>query len=497
MLKQKYLLDFGAKFFLYFMGSLVGIVIARVAGPEVVGTIAYGLSFVTMFYFVFGLFGTSHIKLISENLDNLGKGLRIYFTLLSITTVIFVIIVLAYFYIQKLYFHKEFSTTEQIVIFLFIGINVINGLTKISEVTFVGLTQQAKSNIPNLVQSIVYQTGRLTVVLLGFGAVALVSVNLATTIMVIPVYLWLMRKFPRKAPWDKDLFKKYLSIGFPILIINITNSIISNYGNLMLKDTSSILELGYFAAGASLTAMLTMIGGTAGTIFFPLFSKAYANNDMKYIRTQISKYERFLYIMALPFFLCLGVFSNPILPFLMSDKYLPSVPVFTILIFAAFFSINAMPYYNLLFGVGKFKLSAWFNVLFMFVFIGFLFLFLDPKLLGWGATGLACVMLLHNLVKYMVWYYYVKKQHQVQVETTVLWVFVLNVVYFGAFYFLKNSYFNELNIFIYGIIAVGLLALFYSILYISKLLTKNDINFLLAVFNIKKLVDYTKEELKK
>ena len=254
MLKQKYLLDFGSKFFLYFIGSLVGIVIARVAGPEVVGTIAYGLSFVTMFYFVFGLFGTSHIKLISENPENLGKCLRIYVTLLIISAVFFVIVVLAYFYIQKLYFHKEFSSTEQIVIFLFIAINVINGLTKISEVTFIGLTQQAKSNIPALVRKIVYQIGRLVVVLIGYGAIALVSVNLATTLMVIPVYLWLMRKFPRKAPWDSELFKKYLSIGFPILIINVTNAIISNYGNLMLKDTSSTLELGFYSAGYSLTS---------------------------------------------------------------------------------------------------------------------------------------------------------------------------------------------------------------------------------------------------
>ena len=156
-----------------------------------------------------------------------------------------------------------------------------------------------------------------------------------------------------------------------------------------------------------------------------------------------------------------------------------------------------MPYNNLLYGVGKFKLSAWFNILFMALFIGFLYLFLDSRLLGWGAIGLACVMLLHNTVKYMVWYYYVKKNYQVQVETTVLVAFILNLIYFGAFYILKNLYFNDLNIFIYGLIAVALLAVFYVILFWVGLLKKSDIDFLLGVLNLKKLVDYTKDELKK
>jgi O-antigen/teichoic acid export membrane protein len=332
---------------------------------------------------------------------------------------------------------------------------------------------------------------------MGYGAVALVSVNLATTIMTIPIFIWLMRKFPRKAPWDKELFKRYLSIGFPILIINVTNSLIANYGNLMLKDNTDILELGYFAAGASLTAMISMLGSTAGTIFFPLFSKAYANNDLDYIRTQIKKYERFLYIMALPLFLCIGVFSDPIIPFLMSDKYIPSTPVFTILVFAAFFSINAMPYYNLLFGAGKFKESAWFNILFMVLFFGFLFLFIDNRVLGMGAIGLALVQLIHNAVKYMIWYYYAKSKYQVNVENTVIVVFIINVIYFGAFYFLKNAYLKDLNIFIDGLIAIVLLAIFYAFIYLLKILTKKDIDFLLAVLNLKKLVDYTKEELKK
>ena len=65
MLKQKFLVDFGSKLFIYFLTALTGIVVSRVAGPEVIGVLGYGLSFVSMFFFMFALFGTSHIKLIN------------------------------------------------------------------------------------------------------------------------------------------------------------------------------------------------------------------------------------------------------------------------------------------------------------------------------------------------------------------------------------------------------------------------------------------------
>ena len=227
-----------------------------------------------MFIFVFGLFGTSHIKILSENQELLGKCLRIYSTILLISLVAFITIVLSYFFIQKYYFLKEFSSEEQIVIFLFIGVNGIFGLSKISEVTFIALTQQAKANIPALFRQILFQSGRLIVVLLGYGAVALVSVNLAAYLLTLPVFYWVMRKFPFRAAWDNVLFKRYLSIGIPILVITVTNSLIGNYGLLKLKDSSSVLELGFFAAGMSITGFLSMIGSSAGTLIFSFIFKS-------------------------------------------------------------------------------------------------------------------------------------------------------------------------------------------------------------------------------
>jgi len=496
MLKQKYLIDFGSKFFLYFIGALTGIVVARVAGPEVVGTVAYGASFVGMFGFIIGLFGTSHIKLISEKQD-LAKCNRIYTTLMIASSAVFMIVVTSYFFYQKYINHKEFSSTEQVVIFLSMGFTSLYGLTKVAEITWIGLGQQAKANIPGVIRSIVYQISRIIVVLLGFGAIALSFVNLLAAVITIPVYLVLLKNIPFKAKWDKELFKKYFAIGIPILIITVTNSFMENYGRIMLKDTSAVLELGIFTGGASLAMMLSMIGSSAGTIFFPLFSKASAEKNFDYIKKQIGKYERFLYLITLPSFFFLAIISDPLIPFIMGDEYIPSIPVFSILVFAAFLSISTMPYKNLIYGMGKFKSSAWVNLFSFILFIGLLYLYLSPRFLNLGAPGLALTLLSQNLIEYIFWYYYSKKQIQISISKSIYIISLINIVYFVSVYLLFNAYFQDMYAVLRMLLAGVFVLAFYGLLFLIKILTKKDIDFLVDVFNIKALINYTKDEMNK
>ncbi|MCD4698885.1 MAG: oligosaccharide flippase family protein [Bacteroidales bacterium] len=496
MLKQKFLFDFGSKFLLYFITAITGIIVARVAGPKVIGTIAYGLSFVSMFGFIYGLFGTSHIKLISEGQD-LGKCNRIYSTLMIISVIIFVLIVVSFFFTEKFVFKRNFTNTEQTVIFISLAFTGIQALYKIAEITFIGLTQQAKANIPAIIRAVIYNGGRITVVLLGFGAVALVSVNLITSILVIPVYLFLLKNISFKGEWDNNLFKRHLSIGFPVLIVVLTNSFILNYGKIMLKNYSSTEELGYYAGGYSIAGMLLMIGSTAGTILFPLFSNAFTNNNTEYVKKIIAKYERFLFLFIMPLILTFSVFSDPIIPFLMSNKYLPSVPIFSLLVFASFFMIWGMPYYNLIRGMNKFKILAEFNIFFFIVFFGSLYVFLNNNLLNLGALGLALGVFILNFVKFLTWFLFSKKIMQINISKKIFFFILLYIAFLGISLLLKNEFLNSFSVLLKFVIAILYITCIYCILYLTKLLKKQDVDFLLKTINIKSLFNYTKDEIKK
>ena len=70
MLAQKLILSYSTKIVIQFIQIAVTIVVARVAGPTVLGTVAFGWAFVSLFHFIADLgIGTAHIKLLSEGKD--------------------------------------------------------------------------------------------------------------------------------------------------------------------------------------------------------------------------------------------------------------------------------------------------------------------------------------------------------------------------------------------------------------------------------------------
>ena len=159
------------------------------------------LPYVSLFFFVFGLFGTSHIKLISEgqDLDNCNK---VYSIIIFFTFILFTLFVFGFYFSEKFYFQKQFTETEEIVIFLSIGLIGVQGLFKVPDITFTALMQQAKINFPKLIRSITFNVGRIVIVLLGFRAIGLVVVNFVSALILLPIYNRLLGSGFFKGEWD-------------------------------------------------------------------------------------------------------------------------------------------------------------------------------------------------------------------------------------------------------------------------------------------------------
>jgi O-antigen/teichoic acid export membrane protein len=63
MLTQKLVLSYSTKIAIQFIQMVASFIVARIVGPGVMGTIAYGLAYVSIFLFISDLV---HIKFISE-----------------------------------------------------------------------------------------------------------------------------------------------------------------------------------------------------------------------------------------------------------------------------------------------------------------------------------------------------------------------------------------------------------------------------------------------
>jgi len=494
MLKQKFLVQFGSNISLRILGMISGIVLARVAGPEVLGTIAYATAYVGIFGFITGLFGTGNIKLISEGKD-LGDNLATYSRLQIIAIIIFFFSVLVWFAIQKYILIHQFESKihEQVIIITLFSM-VITKLIQFSDSTFTGQLKQAKANLPNIVKGILFQLGKIVVVLLGFKAVGLVSWNLLTGIIVLPIAINLFRSLPY-GKYSKELAKNYLKISIPVFLIVVLNSVIAYSDKLILQHYTNSTELGYFAVAFSLGGMILILGSTMGIVFFPLFSKYIKENNWENLNNKINKFQIFLANFILPFICLLGIIAEPLLLGILGDKYQNSVIPFILMIYASYISIVGMPYGNILSGMGKFYLNFWLKLLkFLFYIISVIY-FVSTEYLGLGAIGLAMNLLSVNIFHNILVIFTSRRIGKLKINYQVLLTYAVLLILVLISYLIVVPFLKDITKYWWVIFPPVFLIIVFSLLNSLNLITKKQVIQLFQIINPKLTYNYIKEEM--
>ena len=496
MLKQKFIIDFGSKFGSYLITAITGIVVARLAGPEVVGTITYATSYVITFSFITGLFGSAHIKLVSEgqNEENCNKT---YLILMIISAATFFITVLVFFFIQKYLFNYKYDFPEtETVILITLFAFIVSMLFQINETFYNAKIKQAKSNLPAFIKNIIYNILRVIVVVMGMKAVALASVNLITAVITVPVVIYFLKQL-KYGKWDKLLFKKYIKISIPIFSIVVTGVIMSYADKLILEYFSSVKEVGYYSAAYSIGGMLILLGNTAGTVFFPLFSTYISQNNFEAIKYKIKTFERFIFVYTLPLIMILSLYAHPVMIFLLGVKYEPSVPLFSVLVLSSFFIIWGMPYGNVLSGLGLFWLASFINFAKFILFVIAMTIFISPSMLNLGAMALAMTALVTNIFMFLLFYYYSYKKTGIhllkeQVRYITFWSVLSPIIYF-----VYTKYYHSLPIVIQLTAVIPItLVIIYFLYYLFGLIKKQDIDILKQIMSLNSASSYIRDEIK-
>jgi len=494
MLKQKFLVQFGSNMSLRILGLISGIVVARVVGPEVLGTIAYAAAYVGIFGFITGLFGTGNIKLISEG-EDLGDSLATYSRLQIIAIIIFLFTVLIWFAVQKYILNYQFESSihEQVIIITLFAM-VITKLIQFNDSTFTGQLKQAKANLPKIVRGILFQLGKIVVVLLGFNAVGLIGWNLLTGIIVLPIAINLFRSLPY-GKFRKELAKNHLKIAIPISLIVILNSLIAYSDRLILQHYTNSTELGYFAAAFSLGGMILILGNTMGTVFFPLFSRYIKENNWENLNVKINKFQTFIASFILPFICLLGIIAEPLLLAVLGDKYQNSITPFIFLIYASYISIVGMPFGNILSGMGKFYLNFWLKLLkFLFYIIGVIY-FVSTEYLGLGAIGLAMNLLSVNIFHNMLVIFTSGRIGKLKINYQVLLTYAVLFFLVLISYLIVVPFLKDITKYWWFIFPPFFLIIVFSFLNSLNLITKKQVIQLFQIISPKLTYNYIKEEM--
>lgn len=496
MLAQKLILSYGTKVIVQFMQIVASIIVARIAGPTVLGTIAFGLAFVSMFEFVADLgIGTAHVKLVSEGKE-VGECISTFAVLKVLNTLIFVIIVLAAFLGQKFILNVRFESVDhEIVILITLAAVVVSQLMNIPIRTFAARMEQAKQDIPELVRTFIYQVLRIVIVLLGYKAVALALGNLAATLLIVPFVLYLFRKYPTGA-YSRQLASQYFKISLPVLLMGMSTSMILYVDKVALQYFINSEYVGYYAAGYRIGALVYMIATSIGLLFLPLFSQAVAAGNLQYIKSIIERIERFSFVFIMPAVIFLSLFSDVIIRILLGVQYSPAVPVMSIINIAMFLMVLNMPYGNVLTGMGYFRLAALLNMINLSLFGILMFVLPNPRIFGLGITGMAITVLVSKIFIGVVYRVFAKRKCAILDLSRSMKFIIFGVLNYGLFYALYRwaSESLEPNFRIAFIIVYFVVT--YSSMWFLGWIDKSILIDLKELFNLKKMGRYILHEMR-
>jgi O-antigen/teichoic acid export membrane protein len=494
VLKQKLKTSFLSKLFVQLFQLGATIVVARIAGPTVLGTIAFGLAFVNMFAFIGSLgLGSAHVKIIHEEEDK-AKCAGTYAILHIASKLMFFFIVIIYFVIQKYVLHFPFESRDhEIVIMIFMGMILVNTLSEIPQANFAANMEQAKQDIPEIIRNLFLQPARIITVLLGGVAISLAFVNLVSAIIVIPVYWYLSRNI-KYGKFDFNLSKRYFKYGIPLVVLALASSLGNTIDKVILQYFTNSETVGYYTAGFKIGGYFLIIGQSAGMLFYPYFSKVISNNEEFRIEEKISQYENFLFLFVMPVMIFLSIYSHTLVMAVLGKQYIPSIPVLTIITLAQFIFLLNIPYGNLLSGMGYFKLVAIVNIVFIIVFTLLLVCFVHPQIFNLSAKGAAYAFFLSKTFLAAMYVFFGSRKMAVFNVKRYFKFLSFGLITFLLFYFIYiKCVIGNTGL---TIIFPGMFFLFsYISYYLFGWMKNDDWNLLLSALHLKPMLIYIKQEL--
>jgi O-antigen/teichoic acid export membrane protein len=496
MLKQKFIVQYGSMAITQILGMVAGIVVARLAGPGVMGMVAYGTSYVSLLGFINGIFGSAHIKLVSEGREH-SECMAVYTRLQIICALIYFTAVLALFLIQKNILHYPFESREQEwIILIALLTHTFELYGQYANTIFTANLQQAKANLPNFFKTIIFHIGRILIVIFFVKnlALKLYSWHLILAILFIPIIHRLLKEYPI-GKYNNKLAKKYFKYGGAIFFMAVIDSVTHSIDKLMLAHFTNTTQLGYYSAAHSIGGLILTLAGSAGLIFFPLFSGYISRGDWESVNTKIYQYHEFIILFIFPLICLLAIVGGPIMLLILGNKYKPSIIPFQILIFATYISVIGMPYGNIITGMGKFNLAVVINIIRLGAFLISLFILIAPNMLNLGAVGLAANQLVLNLTRNGLYLYFANKLGEVRLKSNNN---IRHIIIIGwtLLNFLISIYLKKF-IPLWWLLMIPLYLIpLYWILNITGLMKKEHWKLLLDTLNVKKTLKYAYDEIR-
>jgi len=321
----------------YVINLIVQIILARILSPEDFGVMATIQVFLVIGMFLMdGGMTSSLIRMKKPTEEDFST---VFFTNITFSLIFYSICFFIAPYVAVFYNKEIIEDLIKVVSLSF----VIRSFGAVQAAVLTKKMQFKKQFYIQIPSIIIGGAVGIILGLYGVGVWSLVFFNVAQSITYSIVY-WLLSGWKPKLIFKKDLFLYHFNFGYKISLTNIFNGLFDNIYNMVIGKVYSLQMLSYYNRAETFQFLPgRVMSGTLEKVTYPMFAEI-QDDDLK-----LNKSYRTILLQAFyahtPILIFISIFAEPIFRFVLTEKWLPMVPYFRVLLIAGIF--NPLQRFNL------------------------------------------------------------------------------------------------------------------------------------------------------
>jgi len=344
-----------AKYGNQFFGVIIGIILARLLTPADYGLIGM----ITVFFalamvFMKSGFGAAFIQKKDANQTDAST---IFFFNLIISLIMYLILWITAPLIAAFYGQDQLVAIIRIasIILVINSIGMIQSTKLTKEVDF------KKKTIIQLVSTLIAGTIGIVAALNHFGVWSLVMQQISKSFFYV-LGLWIFYHWKPSFVFSITSLKEMFSFSSWMLLTSLLMTIFNNIYTLVIGKYFPLAQLGFYTKAKGYQKMVTIDPSMAiKLVSFPVFSKL--QDDKLALKRSMKKFMQYTLLFIALFAAILMVISKPLFLILLTNKWLPMVPYFQLLlIIGILFPIQSLNL-QLLNAQGKSKLNFYLSLI--------------------------------------------------------------------------------------------------------------------------------------
>ncbi len=484
------------------IGYLGLLFILRYAGLEAYGVFSYALSFLGLFSFILDMgFSTANIKRLNEGID-FEEGITVYFIIKVILSVLFVGIVISTIFIWIYVLHRGFQTIyEEYAIFILIFYYILQSFIGYYQSIFTASIKAAIVSLPILIESLFRNSLYiiLSIYMVKFlvnkdqFALVMSIVSVVSYAIYISIYFPYAKKWRFKKP-SKDLFMKYLTFAIPVSITGALGTVATNINNIYIQFFWGLVSVGAYSSILKIVSYITVFSTALVSMLYPALSSLNFNgNSEEYNKTLLNS-EKYISLSIMPIIVFMIVFSWQVLN-LWSGELIPYSSI--LIVFALMVYINSInsPYSTHFNAVGNPRFITYTSFINLISIVILNTILIPQNFLSLGALGAALANLISSLIIMIIVRVKTYKTIGIFGNRELLGQFLGAVLTFLILYFI-SPHFPTTPLWSLVIWLIFSYLLYFLILFLLRILKKEDLEFIIEVINPKKMYSYIKDEIK-